>query len=116
MALLEDLKTLGVNTDEGLERLGGNSALYERMLVKFLDVIENSSVQPDFDNDNYDDVIEKAHAIKGVSGNLSLTPIYKTYTDVVALLRAGEPEKAKEELVKVMPVQNDIVNCIKKYL
>ncbi len=116
MALLEDLKALGVDTDEGLERLGGNSSLYERMLIKFLDMIEKSAVQPDFDNDNYEDVIERAHAIKGVSGNLSLTPIYKTYTDVVALLREGKPEKAKEELAKVLPVQDEIVECIRKYL
>ncbi len=115
MALLEDLKVLGVDTEEGLERMGGNSALYERMLFKFLDMMQQSSVQPDFDSNDYEEIIEKAHAIKGVSGNLSLTPIYKAYSEVVSLLRAGEPDKAKAELINVLPVQMEIIKCIEKY-
>lgn len=115
MSLFEELKGFGVNIDEGLERLMGNASLYERMLGKFTELLENSSVQPDFDCENYDEIIEKAHTIKGATGNLSIQPLYMAYTEIVSLLRSKQPEQAKEVLVKILPVQTEIVNCIEKY-
>ncbi len=38
--MLEKLKTLGVNVDEAMHRLMGNTSLYERMLGKFADMIK----------------------------------------------------------------------------
>ena len=115
MGLLEELKELGANVDEGLERLGGNQALYERLLGSFLKTMEAHSVTPDFDTADLTEAIEKTHAIKGTSGNLSITPVYEAYTEIVALLRADKPEQAKEELVKILPVQEKIMECIEKY-
>lgn len=115
MSLLEDLKDLGANIDEGLDRFMQNSALYERMLGTFIKMMNNSVIDPNFDSNNYGEVVEKAHAIKGTSGNLSLTPIYEAYTDIVDLLRAGKPEEAREVLVGVLPVQAEIIECIQKY-
>lgn len=115
MGLLEELKDLGVNTEEGAERMGGNISLYERMLVKFADMIKKTPVQPDFDSNNYNDITDAAHAIKGASGNLSVTPVYEAYTEIVRLLRAGQPEKAKDTLEKIIPIQSKIVDCIEKY-
>ncbi len=115
MNLIQELKGLGVNTDEGLERMGGNSSLYERMLVKLKDMINDSPVQMDFDCNNYDDIIEAAHAIKGASGNLAVTPIYESYTEIVKLLRAQQPEQAKKILEKVLPAQKAIIDCIEKH-
>lgn len=115
MTLLEELKSLGVDVQEGLERLGGNEALYTKLLGSFVKSIETHYVQPDFDNNDYQDIIEKTHALKGTSGNLSLTPIYKAYTEIVDLLRAGQPEQAKEKIEKILPVQEEIIRCIEKY-
>lgn len=115
MSLLEELKDLGVNTEEAVERMNGNISLYERMLVKFADMIKKSPVQPDFDSNNYNDITEAAHAIKGASGNLSVTPVYVAYTEIVRLLRAGQPEQAKDMLEKIIPIQTKIVDCIEKH-
>ena len=115
MTLLEELETLGVNVQEGLERLGGNEALYTKLLGSFVKSMEAHYVQPDFDENDYDEIIEKTHSIKGTSGNLSLTPIYEAYTDIVAQLRLHEPKKAKEVLEKILPVQEEIIRCIEKH-
>lgn len=115
MGLFEELKALGVNIDEGLDRLGGNQALYERLVGSFLKTMDTHAVTPDFDEEDLTDAIEKTHAIKGTSGNLSITPVYEAYTDIVALLRAGQPAQAKEVLEKVMPVQEEIIDCIRRY-
>lgn len=116
MAMLEELKTLGVDTDGGLERLMGNVSLYERMLGKFVKMMRDTDINPDFDSENYGDVIEKAHVLKGTAGNLSLTPIYEAYQDVVTLLRNEQPEQAREVIKRALPVQEEILCCIEKYL
>ena len=115
MGLLEDLKALNVNVDEGLERMMGNSSLYERMLVIFIKVMNDLEVSPDFDNNDYAEIIEKTHTIKGASGNLSITPIYEAYTEIVNLLRSDKPDEAKQILRDILPVQKEILACIEKY-
>lgn len=116
MNLFEELKELGVNIDEGMNRLMGNASLYERMLGSFAKMIKEEAVSVDFDGMDYADVIEKAHAIKGTSGNLSITPIYEAYSEIVRLLREDQPEPAREVLKKMLPVQEAIVQCIEKYV
>jgi HPt (histidine-containing phosphotransfer) domain-containing protein len=115
MGLLDELKELGANIDEGMERLGGNAALYERMLGKLLKLLKTTAPDPDFDCKNYADVVEKAHAVKGAAGNLSVTPLYEAYTEIVNLLRAGNPEEAKAQLQKIQPVQKAIIECLEKH-
>jgi len=114
MSLINELKALGVNADEAIARMNGSTSLYERMLVSFVRLMKESIVQPDFDCNNYDDIIEAAHAIKGVSGNLSITPVYEAYSEIVRLLRNQQPEQANEVLLGVIPIQTAILECIEK--
>ena len=69
----------------------------------------------DFDGTDYNEVIEKTHALKGVAGNLSITPLYEAYTKIVDLLRAGKPEEARPVLAQILPVQEEIVACIERH-
>lgn len=115
MSLFEELKELGTDIDEGLARLGGNKALYERLLDSFIKAMETNNVEPDFDVADLETIIEKTHAIKGVAGNLSITPIYEAYTNIVALLRKGETGQARKALKDIKSVQENIIQCIKKY-
>lgn len=115
MNLLEEIKTLGVDVDEGKERLMGNVSLYERMLIKFADMVKSTAVQPDFDRSDFADVTEKVHSLKGAAGNLSIVPLYEAYAEIVDLLRDNQPEQAKAVLEKIMPVQAQIVGCIERH-
>lgn len=47
---------------------------------------------------------------------MSITPLYKAYTEIVSLLRAQQPEKAKAVLISILPVQMNIIHCIEKYI
>ena len=99
MAFLDELKDLGVSVEEGLKRLNGNEKLYTRLFGSFLKTLD-----------------AKVHTIKGTAGNLSITPLYKGYSEALELLRAGQPKEAKERLEKVLAVQEEIVLCIKKHM
>ncbi len=115
MGLLDELQGLGVDVEGGIKRLNGKQSLYERMIFKFLDMMKKSVVTPDFDSNDYADVIEVAHAVKGAAGNLSVTPIYEAYGQIVDLLRNQKPEEARKVLEDVLPKQADILACIEKY-
>ena len=115
MGLLDELRLLGANVDEAVERMMGNEAFYQKMLGKFPAMFESTALSTDFDGSDCGPAIEKAHTLKGVTGNLSLTPLYEAYTEITNLLRAGEVEPARELLIGIQPVQEKIVACIKKH-
>lgn len=115
MGLLDELSTLGVNIEEGKKRLMGNASLYEKMMGTFVKMMNDTPVSAEeFDCDDYEELIKKTHTIKGASGNLSITPVYDAYTKIVSLLRENKPEQAKEEFENVLPVQQQIIECIEK--
>lgn len=114
MDLFEELRALGVDIDGGLKRLMNNEKLYRRLLGSFVKMMDANSIQPDFQGPDYTEVTEKAHTIKGAAGNLSITPVYEAYTQIMNLLRSGQPEEARAVLEKVLPVQRDILQCIEK--
>ncbi|MCH5324975.1 MAG: hypothetical protein J1E39_07135 [Eubacterium sp.] len=112
MGMIEQLKELGVNIDEGLNRFMGNAALYERMLLKLPANVRAQEVLKHFEDGDFQAALEAAHNLKGVTGNLSVTPLYEAYTEAVKLLRENEPEKAKAVVENIQPVEEQILNCI----
>ena len=115
MGLIEEISLLGADIKDGLSRCLDNNALYERMLKKLPTAIEGAPVMPYIRSGDLDMAMSNAHTIKGVVGNLSLTPLYNNYSELVNLLVDGKPEKAEELLSETMKIQQDIVDCIKRY-
>ena len=116
MSLLAELQTFNVDIQDGLKRFVNNAALYEKMLKKFPAAAEGLPVKECFDSGDLEGALANAHTLKGMTGNLSLTPLFAAYTEIVALLRENSPEKAKELLVGILPVQQGIIDCIKAHV
>ena len=116
MSLLNELQGFDVDIQDGLKRFVNNAALYEKMLKKFPGASADLPVLPHFEAGDLEAALANAHTLKGMTGNLSLTPLYKAYTDIVALLRAGEPDQARELAAQIAPVQAEISECIKKFM
>lgn len=114
MSLMNELEELGVNVDEALKRFMNNSGLYTKMLGKLAAAVSELDVMQHFESGNFNKALENAHTLKGITGNLSIIPLYKAYTDIVALLRADDPEKAKKILEDIIPVQEKIISCIEE--
>lgn len=115
MSMLDELKALDVNVDEALQRFMNKAELYEKMLKKLPPMMNGKQVLEAIGAGNIDGAIETAHTMKGVLGNLSVTPLYQAYTDIVALLRSNEPDEAKKILEDSFPVEEKILACIEKY-
>ena len=112
MELISELKELGANTDEALARFMNNSELYVKMLGKFPAAVRDADVPAHFAAKDYEAAVSAAHTLKGVSGNLSLTPLFTAYTEIVRLLRAGDNGTAETLLNEILPTQEKILNCI----
>ena len=114
MDLLDELKALGSNVDEGLERFMGNAALYERMLKTLPGMLRKTDVGEAFAAGNMTEAMEKAHALKGVMGNLSITPLYEGYTKIVDYLRSGKEDLARSVFEGMVSVQEKVIECIEQ--
>lgn len=116
MGLLEELKGLGVDVDEGLKRVMGDGSLYEMMLGMFISEADNDPVTAeDFDGADIKELTERVHKLKGITGNLSMNRLFTRYTEVLGLLRAGRPAEARAGFEQLLPLQTEIVDCIKRH-
>ena len=91
MLTINALREFGANVDEGLERCMRNESFYFRMIRLCLADTGFEKLRTAVESGDNKAAFEAAHALKGVLGNLSLTPIYKPASELTELLRAGTP-------------------------
>ena len=85
---IEKLRELGANTDEGLERCMGMEDFYLEMIELGLKDERFEALGKSLEEGDLDGAFEHAHALKGVVGNLALTPLYETVSEITENLRA----------------------------
>ena len=89
MITIEKLNTFGANSAEGLARCFGNEALYLKLVATIPGEASFGKLKDALAEKNLKAAFEAAHALKGVLGNLSLTPLYAPTSELTELLRAG---------------------------
>ena len=52
--------------------------------------------------------------LKGMTGNLSLTPLFNGYVEMLGMLREGKVKEAGEVMGKLRPIQEQIIECIER--
>lgn len=90
MITIEKLNSFGADTADGLERCFGNEALYLRLVATIPEDGSFDRLQQKIAAKDLDAAFEAAHALKGVLGNLSLTPLYTTAVTITEHLRARD--------------------------
>ncbi|MDE7261794.1 MAG: hypothetical protein K2N78_07015 [Oscillospiraceae bacterium] len=115
MTFLQELENLGVDVQEGLGRVMDDESLYVMMCGMFVDSVQSAPISLDeFDGASLDELTGKIHALKGTTGNLSLTPLFTRYEKSLTLLRAGRPAEAKAVYQELLPFQAQILDCIQR--
>lgn len=89
MLTVEKLREYGANVDEGLARCMKNEAFYIRLVNMALEDKGFERLKAAVDAGDHKAAFEAAHALKGMLGNLSLTPISAPVSEMTELLRAG---------------------------
>ncbi len=113
--LFDALGKLGCNVDDALARLLGDEELY-------IDCLE--SIQCDSAFYALGDALragdkelafENAHTLKGVLGNLSLTPLAVTVSEMVEPLRGGSDTGLMPVYEKLMAQRKELEDILNKY-
>lgn len=76
-----------INIDEALSRIRGNKKLYRRMLTLFDNSEEFDKLEALLQEGDYPKAGDVAHAIKGMTGNLSMTALFEASTRLMNELR-----------------------------
>ena len=87
MFTIDILKEFGADTEEGLARCMNNEAFYLKMVDMGIKDERFRALKPLLDEGKLDEAFELSHALKGVLGNLSLTPIFEPMDEMTELLR-----------------------------
>ncbi|WP_455616889.1 Hpt domain-containing protein [Eisenbergiella sp.] len=88
----------GVDYDATLRRFAGNMALYLRVLGMLPNDKSLEKLGAAIDRGDLDSAFEAAHTLKGVAGNLGLTPLFEAVHTIVEPLRAREERSDYVEL------------------
>ena len=106
MMTIEKLNEFGADTKEGLMRCCGNEGLYLR-LVKMIPAEKNfDALKEAIEANDLKAGFEAAHALKGVLGNLSLTPMYERAVTVTEQLRKGADADYAQEVAELLALRD----------
>ena len=84
---VEQLKAFGCNVEEGLGRCMNNESFYLMLVNKFISSTDLSNLETALKDNDLETAFREAHSLKGVSGNLSLTPLFNAINEMVEPLR-----------------------------
>lgn len=90
------LKAVGIDVDEGIGRFMGREDMYCKFLYKFAADENFPLCKKDMETGDIESAFRHAHALKGITGNLSMNQFYKHLYDVVEALRANDEELARK--------------------
>ena len=111
MLTIQGLKEYGANVEEGLKRCLNNESFYLRLVgIAAADEGYDRLAQQVGDG-AVAEAFETAHALKGVLGNLFLTPLYEPVSELTELLRAKQ-EGDYSALVNTILEQRDKLRAL----
>ena len=112
MLSIEKLKAYGADVESGLERCMNSEEFYFRMINTLVEEDHFSTLEKALNDNNLDLAFDAAHALKGVVGNLSLTPLYKELVEITELLRSRTVMDYSENLNKIEEKKNILRNLV----
>ena len=96
MITMEKLREYGADTESGLARCLGREDFYLRLVGKALEDTEGpEKLRLAMESKDIRAGFEAAHSLKGVYGNLSLTPLLTPVSELTEIFRAGSFEGAE---------------------
>ena len=106
MITIDSLREYGANVEEGLARCLNKEDFYIKMVNLGLSDERFEKLAGIFESKDLDAAFEAVHALKGVIGNLALTPLYEPINKMTELLR-NRTDTDYSELCKEVKAQRD---------
>ena len=109
MLTIKKLNEYGANALEGLERCLNNEAFYFKLIDKAINNNSFDNLKKELEEKNYDEAFNIAHSLKGVLGNLSLTPLYEIVFELTELLRARKDIDYSEYIERLLNKREELI-------
>ena len=109
MLTVDALHACGANTQEGLGRCMNNEAFYIRLVNMALDDASFQKLSDAVAAGDKKAGFEAAHSLKGVLGNLALTPIYAPVAEMTELLRAAADTDYQSYLDRILAARDQMI-------
>ena len=110
MITIEALKDSGANVEEGLSRCFGKEDFYLKMVNMGLTNQNFQLLGPALEAKDYDRAFELCHSLKGVIGNLSLTPLYDLICQLTEMLRSKTDTDCTGLYSQIMRMQEKLLS------
>ena len=101
MITIEALKELGANTEEGLARCMNNEAFYLRMVGMAISDDGYERLGEAVRRGDLDEGFERAHALKGILSNVSLTSLAEPVIEITEDLRERKQKDYSDVLAMI---------------
>jgi len=111
MLTIEKLREFGAAVDEGLSRCLGNEDFYLKMVNMALQEKSFDKLRDALAEGDKKTAFEAAHSLKGVLGNLALTPLYDPAVEITELLRARK-DADYDALLQALLEQKDKLTAL----
>lgn len=114
MLNLKELKDYGCDVNGSLERVLGDEELYFFCLNEFIKDKGFQNLGKFIEEKKVEEAFGESHTLKGVAGNLGVTPMYKLLTFIVEKLRKESFDGTLEEYKKLMVEYEKFKKIIEK--
>jgi two-component system sensor histidine kinase/response regulator len=90
----------GISVESGLARVGGNQALYRKLLSRFRDSQETAveDIQAALGAGDVETATRLAHTVKGVAGNLGAEALYRAAAALEKAIKEGQKETVEHSI------------------
>lgn len=110
MLTVEALRAFGADIEDGLMRCMNNETMYLRLVDMALHDVNFDRLVSALKSEDKKTAFEAVHAIKGVTANLSLTPLYETASEMTELLRTGADADYEGLLERLLQCRDEVLN------
>ncbi|MEG1641603.1 MAG: Hpt domain-containing protein [Synergistaceae bacterium] len=112
--LCVDLSEWGADVKSALERVIDDEELYAECLSDLICDKEFELLDSDIKNKTFEDTFSHLHALKGVVGNMGLTPLYNVVSDMTESFRAGDYSNYEEQYVRIQKEKETFFKIMEK--
>ena len=109
MMTVESLRAAGANVEEGLSRCLNKEDFYLKMVKMGLTNQNFALLGTALEAKDYDKAFELCHSLKGVIGNLSLTPLYDLICQLTEMLRSKTDTDCTGLYSQIMTMQEKLL-------
>ncbi len=112
----ENLTRAGMDVEGFLNRLMGNASLVRMFIQKFTEDKNCERLVAAFAAGDMHAAEMASHTLKGMCGNLSLTELYRLFTEQTNLIRAGAYGQAESMMPEITARFRQTIDGMKAFL